>query len=222
MRIRITAAERRGRIDPLTAAVRRTLGITEPWPAVHCSNEDIAIKFDGKLRIFDIPRGDIRPCGWDPDPDEYARKRASLRAQRWSRACSDDEPCVMCGTGDFEVKINEKALEWWKTTKAGTRYEVVDLAGKVLSRHEDAGTARRNAGGRHAVIETPDGRDGGPHVFDAPGDGITWPPVCGGCRTASSSHAEPGSYVYDEATDEWSCGPCRAVGQTRSSGKKRT
>lgn len=128
----------------------------------------------------------------------------------------------MCENGDVDVVIKEKAPEWWKTVTVGTRYEVVDLAGRVLSRHEHAEGARRGAGERHAVIETPDGREGGPHGFDAPGDGITWPPVCTGCRTASSRHAEPGNYVYDEATDEWSCGTCRAVGETRNGGREQT
>ena len=40
MRIRVTTAERRGRMTPLAAAVRQTFRISEPWPAVHCSRDE--------------------------------------------------------------------------------------------------------------------------------------------------------------------------------------
>lgn len=216
MRIRITAAERRGRVIPLTAAVRRTLGITDPWPAVHCSQDEIAVKVDGRYRIFDIPPGRVRPCGWSVDPEEYAKQKTWLRAQPWSRKCTDDQPCAYCGEGDVTVVIEQRDLNLWgKPDRVDACYEVVDLAGRVLGGHDNAWSARRQAGRLHAVIETAHGREGGPHVFDAPGDGITWPPTCSGCGEASDKHAEPGSYVYDEDADEWSCGPCRAAGGPR-------
>ena len=147
MRVRVTAAERRGRMIPLTAAVRRTFRTSEPWPAVHCSTDEILVKVNGRLRRFKIPPESLRPCGWHPEPKEHTRRRAWLRAQPWSRKCTDEEPCAMCGDGDVEGGDGRERPRGVEDSRAEQGSERPATAG--ASR-----LARRRSSSNHALART--------------------------------------------------------------------